>query len=117
MTVIPMALLVLSWILIVFGMVSLFRLKNLYTRFLSATIIDTISSLVVLFALMVISIVCHDEGPLYFCYRYLIRFLLLVGFLLITNPISAHVVIRSAFLTGVPIKRLEAEEKEAADNG
>ncbi|MFP4078882.1 MAG: hypothetical protein ACLFUQ_07045, partial [Candidatus Izemoplasmataceae bacterium] len=42
-----------------------------------------------------------------FRYDYLIRFVLLIGFLLITNPISAHVNTRSAYITGVQVKHLE----------
>lgn len=95
-------LLVLSWVAIVFGMSSLYVLKNLYTRLLSAATIDTVASLTILLALLLVSIEKFD---------YVIRFVLLIGFLLITNPISSHVNIRSAFLTGVKVKKVEATKK------
>jgi len=95
-------LLVLSWVAIVFGMSSLYVLKNLYTRLLSAATIDTVASLTILLALLVASI---DK------FEYVIRFVLLIGFLLITNPISSHVNIRSAYLTGVKVKKVEHKKK------
>ena len=94
-------LLVVSWLFIIFGIVAIFKLKNLYTRILSAATIDTVGSLTVLIALMLFRITEYD---------YIIRFLLLIAFLMITNPISSHVNIRSAYLTGVDIKYLEREE-------
>jgi len=95
-------LLVLSWVAIVFGISSLYVLKNLYTRLLSAATIDTVASLTILLALLVVSI---DK------FEYVIRFVLLIGFLLITNPISSHVNIRSAYLTGVKVKKVEHTKK------
>ena len=102
---IAIPLLVLSWVFIIFGMVAIFRLKNLYTRILSAATIDTVGSLTILIALLIANITS---------YEYVIRFILLIGFLIITNPISSHVNIRSAYLTGVEIKRVyhEAERKK-----
>lgn len=94
-------LLVISWLFIIFGMISIFKLKNIYTRILSAATIDTVASLTILIALMLSHINQYD---------YVIRFVLLIGFLLITNPISSHVNIRSAFLTGVDVKRIHHEE-------
>ena len=94
-------LLVVSWLFIIFGMVSIFKLSNVYTRILSAATIDTVGSLTILIALLLSRITEYD---------YIIRFVLLIGFLLITNPISSHVNIRSAFLSGVDIRRIETEE-------
>ena len=94
-------LLVISWIFVIFGMVAIFRLKNLYTRVLSAATIDTVASMTILLALMMSRITELD---------YVVRFVLLIGFLMITNPISSHVNIRSAYLTGVEIKHIEDQE-------
>ncbi len=96
-------LLIMSWVFIIFGMVAIFKLKNLYTRILSAATIDTVGSLTILIALLIANITS---------YEYVVRFILLIGFLIITNPISSHVNIRSAFLTGVPIKRIYHEAQK-----
>ena len=98
-------LLVLSWVFIVFGMIAIFKVKNLYTRILSAATIDTVASLTIILALLIANILDFNT---------VIRFILLIAFLLITNPISSHVNIRSAYLTGVDIKKLEREEERRA---
>ncbi len=109
MIMVAIILLVLAWVFIAFGMVSIFRIKNLYTRILSAATIDTVGSLTVLLGLLVASIIARDETGFHFQYDYFIRFVLLIGFLMVTNPISSHVNIRSAYLTGVDVKVLEHE--------
>ncbi|MDO9628730.1 MAG: monovalent cation/H(+) antiporter subunit G, partial [Acholeplasmataceae bacterium] len=86
------AILILSWFFIIFGMIAIFRLKNLYTRILTAATIDTVASFLVLISLI------FATGQ----FNYGIRLVLLILFLLITNPISSHVNIRSAYLIGIP---------------
>lgn len=105
------ALLVLSWFFIIFGMFSIFKLKNLYTRILSATTIDTVASLTIIIALFVLRIDI---------YQYALRFILLIVFILITNPISSHVNIRSAYITGYEVDCIACEvteKEEGDDNG
>jgi multicomponent Na+:H+ antiporter subunit G len=80
-------ILILSWFFIIFGMIAIFRLKNLYTRILTAATIDTVASFLIFASSQ---------------FEYAIRLLLLILFLLITNPISSHVNIRSAYLIGIP---------------
>jgi multicomponent Na+:H+ antiporter subunit G len=87
------AILVLAWLFIIFGMIAIFSLKNMYTRILTSATIDTVASFLVLIALMFVS-----TG-----FDFILRLLILVLFLLITNPISSHVNIRSAYLTGIPL--------------
>jgi multicomponent Na+:H+ antiporter subunit G len=87
------AILVLAWLFIIFGMIAIFSLKNMYTRILTSATIDTVASFLVLIALMFVS-----TG-----FDFILRLLILILFLLITNPISSHVNIRSAYLTGIPL--------------
>ena len=116
-------LLVVAWVFLVFGVISVFRIRNLYSRILSAATIDTVASLTVLIALLVATVLPLGEEGIVFRYDYLVRFFLLIGFLLITNPISAHVNIRSAYITGVKVKRLEkgtfgiAQKEEGGESG
>ncbi len=112
MTIIPIVLLVIAWIFIIFCIIAVFRAKDLYVRILSSAMIETIASLTLLVALIVITIVCATKEGLPFCYRYIIRFVMLIGFMLITNPISAHVNIRSAYLTGVPVKNIGTDRSK-----
>ncbi len=101
--IIASILLVLSWVFILFGMIAIFRFKNIYTRILSAATIDTVASLTIIIALVVVGITQ---------YEYIVRYILLIGFLLITTPISSHVNIRSAYLTGIDIKYLKHPHEE-----
>ncbi len=86
MIYVTIVLLVISWLFIIFGMISVFRLKNIYSRILTATTIDTVASLLILLSLLLI-VPSID---------FILRLVLLIFFLLITNPISSHVNIRSA---------------------
>ncbi|SRR5690554_6361632 len=97
MNYIAYVILVIAWLFIIFGMIAIFTLKNLYTRILTAATIDTVGSFLVLFALIFVS----------WQVEYGFRLILLILFLIITNPISSHVNIRSAYLIGVPLKESE----------
>lgn len=103
--ILTILLIFVSWVFLVFGMVSIFILKNLYTRILSAATIDTVAALTLIIALMVVS---YDRLD------YMIRFILLIAFLMLTTPISSHVNIRSAYLTGLDVKRLFTKKELAA---
>ena len=107
-TWITIPLLVLSWLFILFGMIAIFRLKNIYTRILSAATIDSVGSLTIIIALLVASVTQ---------YEYVIRFILLIGFLLITTPIGSHVNIRSAYLTGFDVRELKRLGEDTAKRG
>ena len=97
MSIIIGFLLFLSWFFIVFGLLAIFRLKNLYTRILSAATIDTVASIFMLIALMFVS------GS----WIEILRLILLLVFIFMTGPISSHVNIRSAFLVGIPLGKGE----------
>ncbi|HOI85523.1 MAG TPA: monovalent cation/H(+) antiporter subunit G [Acholeplasmataceae bacterium] len=99
MSIVAIIILIFSWFFIIFGMIAVFGLKNMYSRILSSTTIDTVASFLVLFALMFVS-------P---SFAFIVRFILLIIFLLITNPISSHVNIRSAYLSGIPINDKEVK--------
>lgn len=101
MNVVVYIILIISWFFIIFGMIAIFALKNLYTRILTAATIDTVASFLVLFALIFAS----------WQFEYGIRLFILIIFLIITNPISSHVNIRSAYLIGVPLKEMEVDQR------
>lgn len=93
MSTVTIVILVISWVFLVFGMIAIFRLKNIYARILTATTIDTVACLLVLIGLLFANISLN----------FILRLILLIGFLLVTNPISSHVNIRSAYLSGIPL--------------
>lgn len=97
MNIVTIILLIISWFFIIFGMIAIFRLKNIYSRILTSTTIDTVASLLIVLSLLFV-VPSVD---------FILRLILLVFFLLITNPISSHVNIRSAYLSGVELDECE----------
>lgn len=93
MIVVGYAFLILATILILFGVMSIFVFKNLYMRIIASTIIDTVGSLLFLIGLIF----------LLFQGAFVFRLVLLIGFILLTSPISTHVNIRSAYLSKLPL--------------
>jgi multicomponent Na+:H+ antiporter subunit G len=93
MILIGYAFLVIATVMILFGVVSIFVFKNLYMRIIASTIIDTVGSLFFLIGLIF----------LLFQGAFVFRVLLLIGFILLTSPISTHVNIRSAYLSKLPL--------------
>lgn len=88
-------LLILSWIYIAFGIIGIFRFSNMYSRLLTSSKIDTVASITILFALILKS----GFTPIS------IRLFLILVFILITNPISNHVIARSAYLNGISVRK------------
>lgn len=88
-------LLILSWIYIAFGIIGIFRFPNMYSRLLTSSKIDTVASITVLFALILKSGFTSAS----------IRLFLILIFILITNPISNHVIARSAYLNGIQVRK------------
>ncbi|HKL10997.1 MAG TPA: monovalent cation/H(+) antiporter subunit G [Clostridia bacterium] len=91
---------VVSWMYIIFGVLGIFRFNNLYSRLLTSSKIDTVAAIAMLIALTIYSGFS----------AYTVKLLLLLFFLILTNPISSHIIVRSAYLNGMPIN--EKEDKQ-----
>jgi multicomponent Na+:H+ antiporter subunit G len=94
-------ILIISWLFIIFGVVAIFVFSNLYMRIIASTIIDTVASILVIFAAIV----------LMFEVGFIFRLILLVLFIVLTSPISTHVNIRSAYLSNLPLKHDEEKKR------
>jgi multicomponent Na+:H+ antiporter subunit G len=88
-------LIILSWVYIFFGILGIFRFSHIYERLLASSKIDTAASITILFALIIKS---GFSGLS-------IRLLLILLFLIITGPVSNHIIARSAYLNGIDIKK------------
>jgi len=88
-------LLILSWIYIIFGIVGIFRFKNMYARLLTSSKIDTVATLTILIALIIKSGFNNIS----------LRLFLIMIFLMITSPISSHIIARSAYMNGIELKK------------
>lgn len=78
---------VVSWIFFVMGLVGIFKFKNFYARLMTSSKIDSATVILLLTAL----IFYVREG--YFTSRYL----LIMLFILITNPVTTHLIARKKF--------------------
>lgn len=87
-------LLVLAWIYIIFGMIGIFRFSNMYARLLTSSKIDTVAAITILIALI------FKTGFNFFS----IRLLLIMAFIMITGPVSNHIIARSAYLNGIEVR-------------
>lgn len=88
------SLLIISWIYIIFGLIGIFRFKNMYARLLTSSKIDTVAALTILIALII------KSG-----FNLLsLRLLLIMIFLMITSPVSNHIIARSAYFNGIKLK-------------
>ncbi len=89
------ALIVMSWIFLIFGIIGVFRLDGVYTRLLnsskvdSVTIITLIAGLIVKSGWSVISL----------------KLLLILMFYLLTNPVTNQIIASSAYKNGIEPKR------------
>lgn len=91
--VIGITLLVLSWIFIIFGAYSMVQLKNMYSRMLSASLVD---STAMLFALGGLVFVRGFQQSAF-------KVGILLLFLLIANPVTTHLIARSANRCSFPL--------------
>jgi len=80
-----------------FGVIGIFRFKSFYPRILVASQSDTIGALTLIVGIAV------RHGPGFFSWK----LLLLVIIILILNPLIAHVLARSAYLSGHDVDTIE----------
>lgn len=88
-------LFILSWIYIIFGIIGIFRFPDLYSRLLTSSKIDTAATITILFALIL-----HEGWN-----GYAAKLIILLVFILFTSPVSNHIIARSAYLNGIPVKK------------
>jgi len=91
------AILVLGWFYLVVGIIGIYRFPDLYSRLLTSSKIDTVSFLTILIGLIV---KVGFQKPMF-------KLVLILIFILLTTPVTNHVIARSAYMSGVPIKRDE----------
>lgn len=87
-------ILVLSWIYIFFGIIGIYRFKNMYARLLTSSKIDTVAVITILIALIIKSGFSQMS----------LRLIMILLFMMMTGPVSNHIIARSAYLNGIPLK-------------
>lgn len=88
---IAQGLFILSWVLIITGIIGFFRFKGLYARILNSSKIDSAGVIVLILALMFYT-------PLY---AMRIKLFVILLFYLLTNPVSNQIIANSAYKNGI----------------
>ena len=83
-----------------FGVVGIFRFENFYLRLLVSSKVDTVGALTLIIGLLIRHGIGYFSGKL----------LLIIGIMLILNPLVAHMIARSAYLSGYKLEGKQAEE-------
>lgn len=97
MIILSNILLVLSWILITTGLIGIARFESLYSKLLTSSKIDTAAVILILVALILrVDLI-----------NFKIKLFIILAFLLLTSPISNHLIAYSAYFNGI-----EVEEKD-----
>lgn len=92
-------LLIISWVYIAFGIIGIFRFSNVYARLLTSSSIDTVAAITILISL-IFKVGINAMS---------IRLIIILVFIIITGPISAHTIVRSAYLNGIQGREEESE--------
>jgi multicomponent Na+:H+ antiporter subunit G len=67
----------------------------MYSRLLTSSKIDTVAAITLLIALII-----KSEFTIFS-----LRLFLILFFIMITNPISNHIIVRSAYLNGISVRK------------
>jgi len=87
---------------IVLGIIGIFRFRNFYARIIVAPLIDTVGA----FTIIVGIAIRHGFG------FFSLKLLILIILLMIINPLIAHIMARSAYLSGY-----KSLDENAGDDG
>ncbi|MCL2811695.1 MAG: monovalent cation/H(+) antiporter subunit G [Clostridia bacterium] len=81
---------IIGTVFILFGVIGLMKFKNFYTRILVTAKIDTVGVITVIIGIAI------KHGLSFFS----MKVLLLMGIVMIVNPLASHMIARSAYLSG-----------------
>ena len=81
-------------IFMLFGIIGIFKFQDFYSRILGTAKIDTVGTLTLIIGLLI----KHGAG------FFSLKLLLLLAIMVILNPLAAHMVARSAYLSGYKVE-------------
>ena len=93
-------IIIIGLVFVAFGIIGIFRFRNFYTRLLISAKIDTIGAVTVIIGI----ILRHGFG------FFSLKALLLILILIIVNPLTSHIIARSAYLSGYKTDDPKEEE-------
>ncbi|MCL2416252.1 MAG: monovalent cation/H(+) antiporter subunit G [Defluviitaleaceae bacterium] len=94
-------------IFMIFGLIGLFKFKGFYERILATSKVDTVGMLTIIIGLTVRYGISSFSG----------KILLLAVLLLMFNPLVAHILARSAYLSGYKTDELQVEKLKEEHKG
>jgi multicomponent Na+:H+ antiporter subunit G len=92
-------LLIIGCIFIGFSIVGILRYRNIYTKILLISKVDTVATLTIIIGLII---------KMGFSMA-TVKLIILTVFLMITNPINTHMIARAAWLNGASFEDQEGE--------
>ncbi len=92
--IIGMALIVSATVFIAFGLYGIFKFDNFYARILVSSKVDIIGSLT-----LIIGVIIY-KGISFFSFKVLILMLMII----IINPLTSHLITRSAYISGYKVE-------------
>lgn len=87
-------LMIIGCLFIGFSIFGILRFKNIYTKILLISKVDTVATLTIIIGLILMR--GFDAAS--------VKLVILTVFLMITNPINTHMISRAAWLNGVPFE-------------
>ena len=96
MEIVGNVIIIFGIVLMLFGVIGLFRLKDFFSRILVSATIDTVGAITLIIGLIV------KHGASFFS----LKLLLIIALLLLLNPLVAHIVARSAYISDSELGRI-----------
>lgn len=93
-------LLLFSAIFIAFGIIGIYKYKDVYSKLLTSSQIDTVAAITTIMALIIRTGFSQSS----------VKLLLILLFIMLTGPVSNHIIARSAYMFGYNPKK-EAQRK------
>ncbi len=101
MDIIGYILICVGVLFIIVGLIGIFRFHNIYSRLLSAADVDTVGLVTILLGVVFI------EGASWFS----LKVLIIIGLILILNPIVSASIASSAYFSGYKLKKEDEEDE------
>ncbi len=93
--VIAMIIIALSLLLMAIGVYGSFKYKNFYARILVSSKLDTVA-----FITMIIGVIIYSGFTIFS-----LKVLLLMALMLLINPLTTHLIARSAYKNGLDVRK------------
>lgn len=90
----------LAWFFLLVEAYGLIALKNIYSRFLLSSLADTVAILLLFTGILLVDRTLASSG----------KMLVLLAFLLVMNPITSHLIARSARRNGIGLDDKKKED-------